>query len=122
MTETTAHTPGPWSTSDDVAGHEGEIVIFSRSRRYDDISQLDVIDSKAIGAIWPSYPATEKYIPASKISPIEQKANARLIAASPDLLRALKSVVSAWTGPQTDAVWLALAAIDKAEPWAERSR
>jgi hypothetical protein len=109
------HTPGPWMV-DDLSGGQPTLVILSKEPRSDHrfrhVCSIDWMEPSA------DDPDGE---PGRDLSP-QDRANARLIAASPDLLRALKSIVSAWTGPQTDAVWLALAAIDKAEPWAERSR
>jgi len=65
------HTPGPWVVSDDglVTGRDGRV-------RFAGTPSIDIFDASE----WPSELATEA------------QANARLIAAAPDLLAALKEL------------------------------
>lgn len=67
---TTQHTPGPWSTGHNVYGHSRLAVLNTRS-----VIIAEVTD-------WPDEDMTE--------------ANARLIAAAPDLLAELELVVAGW--------------------------
>ena len=80
------HTPGPWHLAGDS---EGTMVTADGGEQI---------------AMWPPQGGT-----------IEQCANARLIAAAPDLLDALKMALEA---PDDDRSWedYAIAAIKKADP------
>ena len=66
-----AHTPGPWTIYDDGTDEESSDIVMARKEdeNYD------------ICAIYPELPVAER------------KANARLIAAAPDMLAALENVV-----------------------------
>jgi len=72
-----AHTPGPWAV--DGTLHSGDLDVISAEGR---ITMID--DSRATGWNEPTI-----------------KANARLIAAAPDLLAALQIVAGIWSHDQT---------------------
>jgi hypothetical protein len=96
-----SHTPGPWVVSDDV---EGLYVSSRQSYKY--VCDIEVSN--------PAYAGAE-----SVISKAEAQANARLIAAAPDLLEALQNLV-VWVEhlPGGRSAWEyvnALAAIAKAK-------
>lgn len=74
----TQHTPGPW-----VACDWGYIVADDPTGRHEDIYIAEVCREDDEGRIVP---------------PIEQQANARLIAAAPDLLAALQGLAWAVSG------------------------
>lgn len=81
-----AHTPGPWTVQ------EGEVTA----------AEGDVIIAEMVG----------RGRPCAVENPIEAEANARLIAAAPDLLAALRLIVE----HSGDPLKVAMAAIAKAEP------
>jgi hypothetical protein len=84
------HTPGPWS-----AGEYAEGMQF-----YVTSSDLTIVASASFGDDAPEH--------------VVARANARLIAAAPDLLAAVKSLVRR-CGPNAEDGAMALAAIEKAE-------
>src|SRR4051812_17920608 len=79
----TKHTPGPWRARI-VPGHQDEIIV-------------EASDVEANVARVNGFPKTKSYAGSGTDDP---KANARIIAAAPDLLAALKSVE--WTGQSDD--------------------
>ena len=83
MNEQTKHTPGPW----DIHESEGRIEIHPA----DDIDGLRVIADLVFG---------------DTLSADECRANARLIAAAPDLLEALKQIL-----PMAEKAYCQLGAI-----------
>jgi hypothetical protein len=70
-----AHTPGPWSVGEDNVG--------------DGCNIRDANGNRV------AHTATSRNHGTEKIDPAEAKANARLIAAAPDLLKALKELLDA---------------------------
>lgn len=88
--ETTKHTPGPWEATE-------------------------------IGVIAPTITSHSNFYVAALIDPdnAEDKANARLIAAEPDLLAACKAALPALREIEADAEATVLAAIARAEGGAE---
>lgn len=84
------HTPGPWTVV--VSG----LAVWSISKPPGQNGVIALCDSVA-----------RPYA--------ENKANARLIAAAPELLAALEALYEDWNGPLTESVQLARAAIAKAK-------
>lgn len=100
------HTPGPWSTAPgDQTGfktHSGRPGVYAPARPSDDYFVLKVAE-------------LDGNVPASEVD-----ANARLIAAAPDMLEALRDILSTSGqrihGRPTPAQWArAQAAVAKAE-------
>ena len=89
------HTPGPWMA---VPGgrHDQEVIITTQHRLDQSFSEICGLDVEFTGKHGD-----------------EQKANARLIAAAPEMLRALRAIVEESNDP--GAVDCARAAIAKAE-------
>ena len=73
-----AHTDGPWITSDDPNGGDGLNISDTQKRRVAHTSAVRNIRGKVIK---------------NPIEPDEAQANARLIAAAPDLLAALERLL-----------------------------
>lgn len=74
------HTPGPWEWDDmrtKLVGHKGAKVLQDGEGMWDLCSCVAVVDDK----------------------PERARSNARLIAAAPDLLEALRRVVNDWVEP-----------------------
>jgi len=97
--ETTKHTPGPWKFWD----------------RADPFSALVTDDAGIAGIAAPIV-----RIRGIEMSPEEMRANARLIAAAPDLLEALRGIIEIGkrdlTNPKYDGYFnAALTALQKAE-------
>lgn len=99
----TTHTPGPWIAEQEVFAPGGIVGIY--------VAQYDARVQEPGGRICQAYGnclvTTDETV----------RANARLIAAAPDLLAALKAVVESWeTGTRwRDEMGRARAAIAKAE-------
>lgn len=80
---TTTHTPGPWTKSNNV-------------RQQDDAQRIYAGDIPV---------ATVHHLPQKTTAAFYQAhANARLIAAAPDMLKALQLVASIWSSDQTGNV------------------
>jgi hypothetical protein len=73
-----AHTPGPWSASEENCG--GGMNIFAGKLRIGHTAEVSEINASRVGA----RPVTSD----------EAKANARVIAAAPDLLDAARTVLA----------------------------
>ena len=103
MTNTAKHTPGPWATEYDINEHGSDCVIVTKDYNY---RICDIYSRSNDGMTVPDDAAS---------------ANARLIAAAPDLLEALKVCADLLAdydeaeGEEGDAYREALAAIAKAE-------
>lgn len=105
----TKHTPGPWAIEDPMGAKDGLTIVQAGLDAYEwefiaMVCQSDFVDGDHMGR--------QRFI-----SPKEQEANARLIAAAPDLLEVAKLLVS-WLDEEDGAHKLcdkARAAIRKAE-------
>lgn len=103
-----AHTPGPWAITYAQTSARWPIVC-SDDERGIEVAELSGVVAERLGVRWFSDPNAP-----------EIEANARLIAAAPDLLAALKALFVAVDGnpgalSTVDAVIAAKAAIAKAE-------
>lgn len=116
-TEMVKHTPGPWEVDYEETGVRWPTVIAPEEPGYDDGAPEEVC------RISISYP-----IDADSDCPkrIEAEANARLIAAAPELLAACKAIICEGSHGNTvygdsdhislnDSVWMCQHAADKAE-------
>ncbi len=104
---TTQHTPGPW------AWHEGHDTIWPRGR---DGTGPEVVGPSESGLYGPEYqPVVQGFWRNDGVADAEASspANARLIAAAPDLLAACKAALKGLNGGDWPA--LCAAAVVKAE-------
>jgi hypothetical protein len=81
----THHTPGPWFAAWDC------IVANDPTGQHEDLYLAEIVIADDEGRI---------------VSPEEQGANARLIAAAPDMLAALQDVLEFWDDPNTSVAEL----------------
>ena len=89
-TQMSKHTPGPWTNDDGLVNG-----IESRTGRVEQTPSLDIFDA----GDWPS--ALQD----------EAQANAKLIAAAPDMLAALKLFISTYAATQTHPTIIQEAAV-----------
>lgn len=113
-----AHTPGPWHACGDgrckcatVMGRDYPVARVTRGKWGDTYPVLENVGC----SIAPEYRPKMEMIEYGDVAITEAEANAKLIAAAPDLLAALKAVV-AIADRKTDEFDLARAAIAKAQP------
>jgi hypothetical protein len=79
----TKHTPGPWTVEDPMGAEIGLSIVQA---------DLDSRDWEFIAMVCQSDPSEEHMGRDRFISPEEQGANARVIAAAPEMLNALKAI------------------------------
>ncbi|MBB4342101.1 hypothetical protein [Rhizobium leguminosarum] len=102
------HTPGPWAVEDPMGAEIGLSIVQDGLKTY---------EWEFIAMVCQSTAGDERMGRQRFISPKEQEANARLIAAAPDLLEALKNLAAAAAGgwPISEELIAAGYAIAKAE-------
>jgi hypothetical protein len=114
--QVTKHTPGPWKVSDKMMTDEmicrhDAIGAWVHSRRYVEGAGKLLATASASAPIGTGFNGGHPQVESRD----EMLANARLIAAAPELLDALRRVL-AHDGALTGADWTAIrAAVDKAE-------
>lgn len=101
------YTPGPWDVEDPMGAKIGLSIVQSDLKTY---------EWEFIAMVCQSDAADERMGRQRFISPEEQEANAKLIAAAPELLEALKLAVSNQPKDDSCEAWVsdAKAAIAKA--------
>lgn len=101
MTKTVKHTPGPWVAYHQSDHHEWQIGAGLPPDKADNDGHYELIVAETFGGLGRD--------------DVQSDANARLIAAAPDLLEALKALRSACMGMVPDCADQVDAAIAKAE-------